>query len=65
MNLRIFHLLFIAMSTLLAAFVAAWALERYSSNGTVADGVLGVLSMMAAVGLVAYGLAFRRRSRYW
>ena len=65
MNLRTFHLLFIAMSTLLAVFVAAWALERYHSDGAIADGVLGVLSIGAAVGLAAYGVAFRRRSRYW
>ena len=65
MNLRIFHLLFIGLSTLLAAFVAAWALGRYSSNGAMADGALGVLSIVAAVALVAYGAAFRRRSRYW
>ena len=31
MSLRAFHLLFIALSVILAAFFAAWAVEQYRS----------------------------------
>jgi hypothetical protein len=27
--------------------------------------LIGVMSIAAAIGLVVYGVAFRRKSRYW
>ena len=56
MNLKYFHLFFIALSVILAAFVAAWG----ANNGS----ILAVcLSAAAAVALIVYGTAFQRKMR--
>jgi hypothetical protein len=63
MSLRAFHLFFIAVSVVLAAFVAAWATGQYR---TVHDGsyaLASVASLGAAVGLAFYANAFRRKTR--
>ena len=63
MNLKAFHLVFIAASTALAALLCAWCLERYREE----DGwftLLGsIASFAAAVGLVVYGSWFVRKAR--
>lgn len=64
MNLRGFHLLFITLSVLLTLFLAVWAFGR-GSERTVAQTAIGMLSIVGAVALTAYGIAFRRKSRYW
>jgi NADH:ubiquinone oxidoreductase subunit K len=64
-NLRSFHLLFIAVATLLAAFLAFWTINRYLAGGALEYAVIACLSIAAAVGLAVYAAAFRRRSRYW
>ncbi len=56
MNLKYFHLFFIAISVVLAAFVAAWGVHNGST-------VAACLSVAAAVALVAYGTAFQRKMR--
>lgn len=65
MTLRTFHLLFIMLSTLLAVFLAVWTMDRYAADGTTMYALIGVMSIAAAIGLVVYGVAFRRKSRYW
>ncbi len=63
MNLKAFHLVFIAAATALAALLGAWCLGRYQEQ----DGWLTLLgsigSFAAAVGLVAYGSWFVRKVR--
>ena len=56
MSLRAFHLLFIAMSVMLTAFVAAWAASEYRvahDAGYVAAGIV----------LAVYGAAFQRKTK--
>jgi hypothetical protein len=63
MSLRSFHLLFIALSVVLAAFVAAWSAGQYQ---VARDGVYvasGLGSAVAAALLVVYGAKFQRRTR--
>ncbi|HEV8121773.1 MAG TPA: hypothetical protein VGQ67_12315 [Candidatus Polarisedimenticolia bacterium] len=64
MNLRVFHIVFIAAATLLAAWVGAFCLAQWrrGENGT---GALlgGVASIVAAFGLVLYGSWFLRKTR--
>jgi uncharacterized membrane protein YdjX (TVP38/TMEM64 family) len=56
MNLKYFHLFFIALSVVLAAFVAAWGVN----NGS----ILAVcLSAASAAVLIVYGRAFQRKMR--
>ena len=63
MSLRTFHLVFIALSVVLAAFLAAWATTQYrvAHDGTYL--ATGVASLMCGVGLAAYAVAFQRKTR--
>lgn len=63
MGLRLFHLFFIGVSVMLAAFCAAWATGMYrtAGDGVYLAGVIG--SALAAFGLMAYGAAFQRKMR--
>jgi hypothetical protein len=57
MNLKYFHLFFIGVSVMLAAFVAAWGVN----NGSM---LAACLSVLAAVVLIVYGAAFQRKMRH-
>ncbi len=63
MSLRAFHLLFIALSVILAAFFAAWATGQYRVEHQIGYAMTGLVSLAAAVGLAVYGTAFRRKTR--
>jgi len=63
MSLRLFHLFFIAVSVVLVAFCAAWAAGMYRSGHEASYLVAGVASTLAAAGLIAYGVAFQRKTR--
>ena len=65
MSLRAFHLLFIAMSVILTAFVAAWAAGQYRAVHDVTYAVASAASLASGVGLVIYGAAFQRKTRGW
>jgi hypothetical protein len=63
MSLRAFHLFFIAVSVILAAFVAAWAVNQYQSTPSAGYVMSGVVSLMAGAGLAVYGTRFQRKTR--
>jgi len=56
MNLKSFHLFFIAMSVILAAYMTAWSVN----NGSI---VGACVSIGSAVALVVYGASFQRKMR--
>ena len=56
MNLKYFHLFFIAISVILAAYVAAWGVN----NGSI---VATCLSILGAITLIVYGTMFQRKMR--
>ncbi len=58
MSLKAFHILFILLAILLASGCAAWAFV----NGV--ELYFGVGSVVVAVGLVAYGVWFLKKSRH-
>jgi hypothetical protein len=58
MSLRAFHLLFIALSVILAAFFAAWAVEQYRSVHQDSYIVVSVVSLACGIALAVYGLRF-------
>ena len=64
MSLRAFHLLFIALSTILAAFFAAWAMGQYRVVHETGYAVAAVVSLVGAGGLAAYGTAFQRKTKH-
>ena len=63
MSLRAFHLLFIALSVVLAAFVAAWAGQQYQASHAVSYALAAVASLASGGGLAVYGAAFQRKTR--
>jgi hypothetical protein len=63
MSLRAFHLLFIAMSVVLAAFCAAWAVGQYRVEHHAMFMMAAVASVLVAGGLAAYGAAFQRKTK--
>src|SRR5205085_10876430 len=64
MSLRAFHLFFIAVSVVLAAFFAAWAVSQYRLEHHVPYAVAGIGSLVAAGALIAYGAAFQRKTKH-
>jgi hypothetical protein len=65
MSLRAFHLFFIALSVVLAAFVAAWAVGRYRAEPQTSYLIMSIGSTALGAGLAAYGAAFQRKTRQW
>lgn len=63
MSLKAFHLLFIAMSIVLAAFMAAWAVSQYRALGEPGYIATAVASVAAGAGLAVYGAKFQRKAR--
>ena len=63
MSLRAFHLLFIALSIVLAAFLAAWAAGQYRTGHDVVYLGAGVASLGSAAALAVYAVAFQRKTR--
>ena len=63
MSLKAFHLLFIALSIALTVFFAAWAAREYRVEHGTGYLVTSVMSLAASGALVAYGAAFRRKTR--
>ena len=63
MSLRMFHMVFIGVSVILAAFVAAWAGQQYQAVHEAGYLATAALSIAAGGGLIAYGAAFQRKTR--
>jgi hypothetical protein len=62
-GLRSFHLFFIALSVLLAAFVVAWATGQYRLEHESVYLVWCAAAATAGGGLVVYGASFQRKTR--
>jgi len=63
MSLRAFHLFFIALSIVLAAFCAAWATTQFRAAGDAGYAVAAGASIAAAAALAVYGATFQRKTR--
>lgn len=63
MGLRSFHLFFIAISVILAAFFAAWCAEQYQMQQSLVYATAAVLGLATAGGLATYGVAFQKKTR--
>ena len=63
MSLRMFHLLFIALSVALAAFFSAWALGQYRLERDIGYVAAAVGSFAAGAALACYGTAFQKKTR--
>jgi hypothetical protein len=63
MSLRAFHLVFIAVSVALSAFVAAWGLREWQANHSGTALGLAVIFFACGVALVGYGVHAVRKFR--
>jgi hypothetical protein len=63
MSLRMFHMVFIGVTVVLAAFVAAWAVQEYQASRAIVYALTAALSLAAGGGLIAYGTAFQRKTK--
>ncbi len=63
MSLRLFHLVFIALSVVLTAFFAAWAAGQYRAAHDAAYAVAAGLSLVTGAALGVYGAAFQRKTK--
>ena len=63
MSLKAFHVVFITVSGLLAAFCAAWAVNQYrvEPSGVYLAGA--VVSVASVAALAVYATAFQRKTR--
>ncbi len=62
MSLKSFHVFFIVSAFLLSMFLGGWSLNEYMTGSKrIGDLVLGLLSIVAAVGLVVYGRYFLKK----
>lgn len=61
MSLKTFHIVFVIASILLAFFFGGWLLHDYFATRQVAELVVGILSVLAGVGLICYGKAVLRK----
>lgn len=63
MSLKAFHLFFIAICILLAAFVAAWATGEYRADHGGVYMLTAAGSALSGAALAFYGVAFQRKMR--
>ena len=63
MSLRTFHMVFIGVSVVLAAFVAAWAVQQYQAVHAASYAITAAVSLAAGGGLIAYATTFQRKTK--
>jgi len=63
MSLKNFHIVFIAVSTVFAIGFGVWWFRAFSTGGDILDLSMGLASCITALGLVVYGVKFRRKLR--
>jgi hypothetical protein len=63
MSLATIHLLFIALSTLLAIGLGVWGVRDYVADGRATSLVYGVISLLAVPVLLTYGVRVWRKLR--
>ena len=63
MSLSAFHLFFLSVSAVMAAFCSAWAFSQYRADHQAIYVVGSVASALSVAGLALYGAAFQRKTR--
>jgi len=64
MSLKAFHIVFIAISILLAFFCGAWLLNEYAASRHTTFLVAGILFLLAGGGLICYGKSVLRKLKH-
>jgi succinate dehydrogenase hydrophobic anchor subunit len=61
MSLKSFHIFFIVVSTLTTLAFGLWSIMQYTGTGDSGDLWLGIVSLLAFVALVIYGIRFFKK----
>ena len=61
MSLKAFHIVFITVSTVLAAGFGLWSLQNYFAGEDGLNLIFGIGSLLAGVALVIYGKYFLKK----
>jgi ABC-type Fe3+-siderophore transport system permease subunit len=62
-GLKSFHLFFIAMSVILAAFTAAWSVTEYRTSPEARYLAIFAISAVSSAALAFYAAKFQRKAR--
>jgi len=63
MSLRAFHLFFISLSAVMAAFCSAWAFSQYRMSNELIYAAGSAVSALSVAGLAVYGRSFQQKTR--
>ena len=63
MSLKVFHLVFIALSVLMAAVVGGWGVSRHLSGANGNGLVLGIGFFLLGAAMLVYGVKVLRKFR--
>jgi len=63
LSLKVFHLIFISISTILAFGFGWWALRFYSVEAKPLYLILGILSFIFGVALIVYEIIFIKKTK--
>ena len=64
MSLKSFHLVFIVISILFSLLFGIWAVVNYGSSGRTAELLLGIVSLVGAVGMSIYLFFFLKKFKH-
>lgn len=64
MSLKVFHIFFIAVSTLTAFGFGVWGVYQYATEGGASYLAMGVGSALAGIVLVVYGINFLHKFKH-
>jgi len=62
-SLKIFHIIFIALSVVMSAGFGAWGVQRYLVTGSRGGLGLGVLFFLTGAALLVYGIRFWKKMK--
>jgi len=55
MSLKVFHIVFIVLTTVLSLYVALWGIREFAQQKSTGGLALGIVFFVMAVGLMVYG----------
>jgi hypothetical protein len=55
MSLKVFHIVFVVLTTVFSLFVALWGIREFAQQKSTGALVLGLLFLVTAFALMAYG----------
>jgi len=64
MSLKAFHIVFIALSVVLAFGFGIWLINAFAATGDSLQVAGGIISLVAGAGLIVYGLRFLRKLKH-